>query len=342
LRSSFCSKGSSAPVGHLYRAMRAMLVFLCAIFAADAGIAKDMLALERKMIPEDPVKYVQGILAAEKERNLDASVSKILVMGDSWASIVGSFGPLPSFLENTLTEHGCKATTTSIAIPGTESRDWASAGFQTAMKLAAKGRDYIFIVLMGNDALDHMPDCAENKTKTAAECGDVLMNASKPNMYKIVDALHEANPTARVVGLGYDTMFGALGCRLVTSDIFPQCYKNGGKEGGNACFNKQFLRIQGVWDEMATKRDFVDSANILGATQVAGGDTKASTDPKNRHIDMDKMGPAKYWPNYLGCFHPGVVGHPESDSGANVVMREFWKVYWSKKPMCSNSSSIVV
>ena len=48
-------------------------------------------------------------------------------------------------------------------------------------------------------------------------------------------------------------------------------------------------------------------ASILGATQVAAGDTKASTGA-DRHIDMDKMGPAKYWPNYEGCFHPGVLG----------------------------------
>ena len=35
--------------------------------------------------------------------------------------------------------------------------------------------------------------------------------------------------------------------------------------------------------------------------QVAAGDKKASTVPGNRHIDMDRMGPRKYWPDYLGC-----------------------------------------
>eukprot|EP00326_Haptolina_ericina_P039398 CAMPEP_0181250364 /NCGR_PEP_ID=MMETSP1096-20121128/46278_1 /TAXON_ID=156174 ORGANISM="Chrysochromulina ericina, Strain CCMP281" /NCGR_SAMPLE_ID=MMETSP1096 /ASSEMBLY_ACC=CAM_ASM_000453 /LENGTH=81 /DNA_ID=CAMNT_0023347823 /DNA_START=405 /DNA_END=651 /DNA_ORIENTATION=- len=42
---------------------------------------------------------------------------------------------------------------------------------------------------------------------------------------------------------------------------------------------------------------------------------------------MDKMGPAKYWPDYEGCFHPGVLGG--DDSGAMVVMEEFHRVYWA-------------
>lgn len=207
-----------------------------------------------------------------------------------------------------------------------------------ALKLAAKEHDYVFIVLAGNDALDRCPDCADNKTKTAEDCGDELMSQAMANMYKVVDGIHEANPAARVVGFGYDTMFGALGCSLVTHDIFPQCYRKGGE--GNSCFNKQFLRIQTMWDNLAGNRSFVDSASILGATQVAGGDAKASTDPADRHIDMDKMGPGKYWPNYLGCFHPGVLGG--DDSGAMVVMREFTKVYWSKKLTCSAPPTSIV
>merc|ERR1712190_205123 len=136
---------------------------------------------------------------------------------------------------------------------------------------------------MGNDALDKMPDCADEK-KTSAECGDQLFATSVPNMYTIVDAVHEANPAARVVGFGYDTMFGGLGCSLVTHDIFPQCWRSPTPSGqGNRCFNTQFLRIQQMWDSLAGNRSFVDSASILGATQVAGGDAKVSTDPKNRH-----------------------------------------------------------
>merc|ERR1711871_1373705 len=114
-------------------------------------------------------------------------------------------------------------------------------------------------------------------------------------------------------------------------DLFPQCYRLTHNEGGNRCFNQQFLRIQEVWDTLATNRSWVHNTSILGATQVAGGDSKASTGP-NRHIDMDQMGPAKYWPDYEGCFHPGVVGR--EDSGAMVVMEEFYRVYWSKELGC--------
>jgi len=288
-------------------------------------------------MPADPMKFVQDILDQEQQRNDIAGTAKILVAGDSWANIVGTFGPLPSFLEHRLTSHGCNAATTCIAIPGTETEDWAESGMLSALKLAAKGRDYVYIMLVGNDALDKMPDCAD-EGKTTAQCGDELMAEAMANMYKIVDGIHEVNPTARVVGFGYDTMFGGLGCSLVTHDLFPQCWEK--KEGGgNRCFNTQFLRIQEMWDNLASNRSFVDSASILGATQVAGGDKAASTDPSDRHIDMDKQGPGKYWPDYLGCFHPGILGG--TDSGASVVMEEFYKVYWSKQPMCSNSTVVV-
>lgn len=83
----------------------------------------------------------------------------------------------------------------------------------------------------------------------------------------------------------------------------------------------------------------MDQVSILGATQVAAGDTKASTDPNDRHLDLDKMGPAKYWPDYLG-FHPGMLGG--DDSGAMVIMEEFHKVYWSKQLTCSATKSVVV
>merc|ERR1719460_2789376 len=156
------------------------------------------------------------------------------------------------------------------------------------------------------------------------------MKEAMANLYKIVDGIHEVNPTARVVGFGYDTMFGGLGCSLVTHDIFPQCWsKEVPLGGGNRCFNTQFLRIQEGWDWIAGNRSFVDPVSILGATQVAAGDAKASTDPKNRHIDMDAMGPGKFWPLSGACFHPGFNGCDDTvnSCGANVVMEEFYKVY---------------
>ena len=101
--------------------------------------------------------------------------------------------------------------------------------------------------------------------------------------------------------------------------------------GGNACFNEQFLRIQGVWDQIAQTRPWLTNTTILGATQVAAGDAKASTGA-DRHIDMEKMGPAKYWPDYEACFHPGVFGGDKS--GAMVVMEEFYREFWSSELGC--------
>jgi len=281
-------------------------------------------------MPSDPMAHTMEILRAAEKAPVELGTKRILVVGDSWGTLtaVGS-GIGVSFFERKLKEHSCPASSVSIAIPGTTTADWLG-DWNGPMKVAAKLADYVWIVLMGNDALLEMPDCATLEKKSAAECGDKLFAEMTAALGKIVDDVHEANPNAKIVGFGYDTMFGGLGCRFVTSDMFPQCYKIGG--GGNRCFNTEFLRIQETWDTVASNRSWVTNTSILGATQVAGGDAKASTDPASRHIDMDKMGPAKYWPDYLGCFHPGVFGG--DNSGAMVVMEEFYKSFWAKELGC--------
>jgi len=213
---------------------------------------------------------------------------------------------------------------------------WADGRLLDALKLAVGlyRPDYVWMTLVGNDALAELPECAK-ANKTAAQCADALVGTAVPNIYKVVDAVHEAHAAARVMGFGYDSMFGGLGCSLITHDLFPQCWDArlplGG--GGNRCFNTQFLRIQQGWDQIAANRSaFMDPVSILGATQVAAGDPKASTDPRDRHIDMDKMGPRKYWPDYEGCFHPGLFPEDSDDTGAMVVMEEFYKSYWARQP----------
>jgi len=271
----------------------------------------------------------------------------ILVIGDSWADVVG--GPTSvngSFLIRALKDHNCAATSACIAIPGTTSSNWASLPFLAAVKTAAKTADYVYVMLGGNDALELMPECARKEKKTAAECGDELFAQALPNMYKIFDAIHAANPKTIVTGFGYDTMFGGLGCGSITHDIFPQCFKSPTPAGqGNRCLNTQLLRIQEAWKDAAENRTFIGKASILGATQVAAGDTKASTDPTNRHIDMDKMGPAKYWPLSMECFHPSIsncVAGQVDSCGAKVVMEEFHKDFWSKQSAVCPSSTLVV
>jgi len=325
----------------------ALLVLSCGILSTNASPhpAKDALKRLQKSIPKDVVKWTEHVLANSQKK--EAGKPHILVMGDSWADVVGGGGSVgESFLMRRLKAHNCSATSSCIAIPGTESSFWASAPGLKAVKLGAKTADYVYIMLVGNDALDLMPDCAHKEKKSAAECGDELMAKAMKNMLLIVDAIHEANPKARVVGFGYDTMFGARGCGLITHDIFPQCWSSSAPKGeGNRCFNTQFLRIQEMWENLASNRSFVDKASILGATQVAGGDKKASTDPNNRHIDMDAMGPGKYWPVSMECFHPSVdnCGTEVDDCGATVVMEEFHKSYWSKQSaVCPSTESSVI
>ena len=44
------------------------------------------------------------------------------------------------------------------------------------------------------------------------------------------------------------------------------------------------------------------------------------------------MGPAKYWPDYEFCIHPGVL--PVNTSGSMVIMEEFYQKYWSTELGC--------
>merc|ERR1719454_734344 len=294
------------------------LVFLYTILPVNAGPAKEFLHEMQKKIPKD---VLQWMIDSDSKMKREAGIPHIVVAGDSWADVVGEGGS-NSFLMKRLSAHGCNATSSNIAIPGSTSGMWASKLFLAGLKLAAKRADYVYLMLGGNDCLDLMPDCAQKK-KSAAECGDELVASATANVHKILAAIHDANPNTRVVGFGYDTMFGARGCGAITHEILPQCWSGGvPEEQGNRCFNTEFVKIQGVFDGLAKNYSFVDEASILGATQVAGGDAKASTDPKSRHIDMDEMGPAKYWPLTMECFHPSVdnCGDQVNDCGASIVM----------------------
>lgn len=62
--------------------------------------------------------------------------------------------------------------------------------------------------------------------------------------------------------------------------------------------------------------------------QVAAGDPKAAIGKPN----MDKLGPRQYWPDTLACIHPSTSG--SENSGAMVIMREFYKQFWSKALGC--------
>ena len=140
-------------------------------------------------------------------------------------------------------------------------------------------------------------------------------------------------------------MFGGLGCEIITKDVFPQCW-NKNVTNPTRCFNSQFIKIQvrsslrqhrfcscvfskqKVWETFAAQRPYVTALNLLGTTQVAGGNKKASIG----NPDLDHFGPAKYWPDTLACIHPSTTGGDAS--GAMVIMSEFYKQFWSKALGC--------
>jgi len=312
------------------RTITLCLFLAAAVHAAFPG-QSNLSATEKLNMLSDKVNMLDYTVGSPEAK-------RILVVGDSWADVVAGGSVLgDSFFTRKLKEHGCSAAVKNIAVPGTMVTDWNAGTYLDTLKKQAKVHDYVWISLMGNDALIDMADCAGNKSKTADQCGDELYAKMIPGVGSILDAIHESNPNARVVVFGYDTMFGGLGCHYVASSMFPQCWKLFSK-GGNRCFNTQFLRIQAVWDEVAKNRSWVDPINIIGVTQMAAGNTKASIG----HPDMDSMGPAKYWPDYLGCFHPSVYSTQKDGSGAMIIMEEFYKQYWGKQLGCGNSTNQVL
>jgi len=319
--------------------MKCVSLLACCAFSVGASPAQEALAELRKRDPQDLEQWSREVLAAIP--TVHAGTKKVLAIGDSWTDVIAINGNESFFEKKLVGEKGCDVSSYCIAIPGSTSKMWATGVALATLKAAVKSYqpDYVWMTLVGNDALDQMPQCAKTG-KSARECADQLVGNALPNVYKVVDAIHEAKSDARVLGLGYDAMFGGAGCGLVTHDVFPQCWNGSVPKGQeNRCFNTQLIRIQENIDWIAGNRSFVDQVSILGATQVAAGDTKASTDPNDRHIDLDKMGPAKYWPDYEGCFHPGLIGG--DDSGAMVIMEEFHKVYWSKQLTCSAEAVVV-
>jgi len=245
-------------------------------------------------------------------------------MGDSW----GTISPATEHFEKELKEHNCPLDGfTNIAVGGTTAEQWSTKEFfEDKVKTQAVDHDLIWVTLMGNDAFWDMPDCAD-EGKTASECGDLLINNCHSRMGTILDMIHEKNPNAHVVGFGYDIMFGGVGCEAVAKKLFPQCWKN---ETASAirCFNTEFTKVQAVWEKLASERSYVTAINLLGATQVAYGDKDAAVGKPN----LDMLGPAKYWPLSYSCIHPSTTGGDAS--GAMVIMKEFYKQFWSTALSC--------
>jgi hypothetical protein len=258
----------------------------------------------------------------------NANNTRILIMGDSW----GTVSPATKYFEKELNEHSCTPGFpgfTNIAVGGTTAKQWASPLFMPRVKKQAPSHDLIWITLGGNDALAQCPLCAA-EGKSAEECADELIVKATKWIDTILDGIHTANPNAMVVGFGYDIMFGGLGCELITRDVFPQCWnKTLTPKDPIRCFNTQFIKIQKVWETFAAARPYVTALNLLGTSQVAGGNKKAAVGKP----DLDHFGPSKYWPDSLGCIHPSQT--PDDDtSGAMVIMKEFYNQFWSKALGC--------
>jgi hypothetical protein len=265
-----------------------------------------------------------AILAGSTQALHAANETRILIMGDSW----GTISPATDEFKRELNEHKCPLQGfTNIAIGGTTAQQWAEPKKMLEVKKQAKDHDLVWVTLMGNDALAVCPDCAK-AGKTAEECGDELTVKATGWMTTIIDGIHEANPNAKIVGFGYDIMFGGFGCESITKTVFPQCWSNKSVANPIRCFNTEFIRLQALWDTLASTRPYLSAINILGTTQMGAGDPGVTIGNPN----LDKFGPAKDWPLTLECIHPSKAGGDKS--GAMLIMAQFYEQYWGKELGC--------
>ena len=99
----------------------------------------------------------------------------------------------------------------------------------------------------GNDFLLGMRACA-SKEKTPEECMDEILDSYKKRMPTLLDMVHEQNRHLKIVGFGYDLMFGGDGCKLIARALMPQCFRGNifNEKKSNKCVNTIFLKIQEV------------------------------------------------------------------------------------------------
>lgn len=244
-----------------------------------------------------------------------AGFKGVLVAGDSW----GTEGK-PAF-DAMMQKNGAKVQLYNIAVPGSMASDWETGFYLKELQANAAVVDYIWLTLMGNDIFNMLPGCALFH-HTAETCGDNAIKRVTKGMHNVLDAIFKVNPKVKVIGFGYDILgLDKVTCQWVPNTLFPQC-KNGEPKFNRTkieCFNTQFIRMQGVWEELAEAYPNVQTINLLGTLQAAGGNTKASTG----HPDLSSWGPDKY--TELNCEHATRMG------GFPFIFDKMWELYWSKQ-----------
>lgn len=245
-----------------------------------------------------------------------ASAANIVIAGDSWGEEGGSA------FQSMLDTYSPNTTLNNIAIGGTTAAEWALGKLGTLKTNVVADTTHVWLTLGGNDAIQGpLPDCGLVQKKSAEECTTVELARIKKHMSTIIEAIHKDSPNVRVLGFGYDILGMAKFpiCPPLARGIFPQCIN--ATEGFTTCFNTQFVRVQGMWEELAQTYDYVDTVSMLGTLEAASGDKKASTGTP----DLSKFSPNSLM--QTNCIHP-TRGW---DGGFGVIFKKQWSIYWSKQ-----------
>lgn len=242
--------------------------------------------------------------------------ANIVIYGDSWAVPGTQF-------RNMLDRHGDTRTVQNVMPIGTTCSAMAGGIFLPLLRAAVSQADveHVWLICGGNDAMGGLPGCYLTG-RSQDECTASLIAESKGHIQTIVNTIHEANPRARVAGFGYDT-FGFNGlCNALSITFLPACV------GGAECVNRECLKIQGVYDEMAREVPHFDAVNLWGSLQAASGVEGARVG----HPVMTQFAPAGYYPDCI---------HPAGNGGYAAILDNFYELYWRHSKKTGGNATLV-
>eukprot|EP01064_Diplonema_japonicum_P019513 TRINITY_DN2823_c6_g1_i1.p1 TRINITY_DN2823_c6_g1~~TRINITY_DN2823_c6_g1_i1.p1 ORF type:complete len:277 (+),score=50.48 TRINITY_DN2823_c6_g1_i1:56-832(+) len=186
----------------------------------------------------------------------------VVVAGDSWAD----YQNIPNVqFPKVFEENGDNRIISNIAVGGSLCVDWAGRYLPALQQAVSRAEvEIVWMTCGGNDATYQLQTCAAAGTPSNV-CVGQIMEKLKADLQTIYNAVHMANPTARMVVFGYDVMgFGSDPCNVLPQMLLPDC------AGDAFCVNTQFAQIQTVVNELAATNANFDTVNLLGSFQAAG------------------------------------------------------------------------
>eukprot|EP01084_Bolivina_argentea_P176649 305633_1 len=240
----------------------------------------------------------------------------VVVIGDSW----GTHGH--DNLQKVLRQKGTNLTVKSYARGGTTT-DWWAKKPNLVSEIVSENptAEYVWLTIGGNDVIDFMPDCTQDKT--IQQCIDIILPRAMNNTQTFLDPLVKDHSKIKIVQFGYDlpNLQENVLCRSIGKDIINGC------DGVASCINPQFAKVQTLYVDAlpALYPSNLVAINLLGSLQAQ---------EKYSGVTLTNPDVTKWSPKNLmedNCIHPTRMGRPEEPAGFDIIFENMWDAYWSKQ-----------